>query len=70
MTLSEEEIAHSIDAFCREHHKIIEGAAACAVAAAIKDTRRPHGKPVAIIACGANIAHDTLVKVLNGQKVY
>lgn len=72
MSVSEVEIGNCIAQFLRHHHKVIEGAAAVAVAAALKDTEcrkaGSHGSaPIAIVACGGNIAHESLLHVLNDE---
>ena len=62
--VSEAEIAAAIRWMIEKHHKIIEGAAGVALAAFMKNTARFRGRTVAIVICGANIATETLKKVL------
>lgn len=70
MSVSEDEISASIALFVRHHHKVIEGAAAVAIAAALKDGgRKDPSAPIAIIACGANISSESLLSVLGDEKV-
>jgi len=52
---TEEEIASAMKFIAHTHHKIIEGAAAVAVASLIKNKERFKGSTVVIVICGANI---------------
>jgi threonine dehydratase len=45
-------------------HWVIEGAAAVAVAAYLKEARRYHGKTVAIVICGRNVSPEVLRRLL------
>ena len=63
-TVSEQEIAENIVWMMSKHHKIIEGAAAVAVASFKKQAGQLTGKKVVIIICGANISNDTLKTLL------
>lgn len=62
--VSEDEIGDALTAFTDKHHKIIEGAAAVAIAAFMKDTGRSSSGPSVIVACGANIDTEVLSGLL------
>ena len=62
--VTEKEIADSIRLIAQKHHKIIEGAAAVAVASFLKDIEKYKGKTVVIIICGANISMKKLKEIL------
>jgi len=64
--VSEDEIADALRLVVAEHHLVVEGAAAVAVAAYRKTAARHAGKSVAIVLCGGNIAYPTLKSVLCG----
>jgi threonine dehydratase len=64
--VSEDEIADALRLLVAEHHLVVEGAAAVAVAAYRKTAARHAGKSVAIVLCGGNIAYPTLTSVLCG----
>ena len=64
VTVSEQEIAASLRSFVTEHHMLIEGAAAVALASLEKLRERWVGKNVVVIICGANITGDTLRELL------
>lgn len=53
--VTEEEIEKSIVGFFKNHHKVIEGAPAVAVASYIKIHEQYKNKAVAIVICGANL---------------
>ncbi len=55
ITVTEDEIKESLRLFMREHHMLIEGAAAVAIASYLKIQQRFAGKNVVIVICGANI---------------
>ena len=63
-TVSEQEIAENIVWMMNKHHKIIEGAAAVALASFKKQAARLKGKKVVIVICGSNISNDTLKTLL------
>ncbi len=63
-TVSEQEIAENIVWMMNKHHKIIEGAAAVALASFKKQADKLKGKKVVIVICGANISNDTLKNLL------
>ena len=62
--VSETQIAAAIRWMVDHHHKIIEGAAGVALGAFLNQPERFTGKNVVIVICGANIATETLKKVL------
>jgi len=62
--VSEEQIADALRLVVSEHHMLIEGAAATAVAGYLKAGSALAGKRVAILLCGANIASPTLKALL------
>lgn len=62
----EEEIEEGIRAMISHHHKLVEGSAAVAVAALLREPDRFAGRTTAVVICGANIAADKLKKVLCG----
>ena len=65
ITVSEKEIKKALRVFVRSHGKIIEGSAAVAIAALMKEKRLFKGKNVVVIICGGNIEIDHLVKILS-----
>jgi threonine dehydratase len=67
VTVSEQEIAGSLYRFIREHRMLIEGSAAVAIAAFIKQAHIFAGKNVVIVLCGANIGLETLSDLLQEQ---
>ena len=64
VTVSEAEIRAALRQFMDAHHMMIEGAAAVAIAAYLKDAAAWRGKTVAIVLCGANISLEVLRDVL------
>ena len=62
--VSEDEIGEAIRFMVEAHHKIVEGAAAVAVASLIKLKNDFQGRTVVVVICGANIAASTLARVL------
>lgn len=62
--VSEDEISDALRFVIDEHHQLIEGAAAAAVAGAIRLGDSLSGARVAIVSCGANIGADTLARAL------
>lgn len=63
-TVTEEEIADNIKWMMSKHHKIIEGAAAVALASFKKRSAELKGKKIVIVICGANISNETLKAIL------
>ena len=63
-TVTENEIAENIVWMMNKHHKIIEGAAAVALAAFKKQAKELKHKKVVIVICGANISNETLKSLL------
>ena len=62
--VSEQEIAQSMRRFVDEHHMLIEGAAAVAIAALERNAARHRGQRVGVVVCGANVSMETLEQVL------
>ena len=62
--VSEEEIRAAMLLVLEAEHWLIEGAAAVAVAAFLKDAARYAGKRVAIVLCGRNVSPEALASVL------
>ncbi|UYM05729.1 threonine/serine dehydratase [Solicola gregarius] len=62
--VSEDEIRDALRLVIDERHELIEGAAAAAVAGAVKIGDALAGRNVAIVSCGANIAAATLARAL------
>ena len=63
-TVTETEIKESLRQYLRFHHIMIEGAAAVALAACLKQSDRLSGKNVIVVLCGANISLETLKSIL------
>ena len=63
-TVSETEIKESLRQYLQVHHIMIEGSAAVALAACVKQGGRLAGKNVVVILCGANISVETLKGIL------
>jgi threonine dehydratase len=64
ITVSEEEIKDNLRLFIENHHMLIEGAAAVAIAAFMKIRKRFRAKNIVIIICGANINPGLLKNIL------
>jgi threonine dehydratase len=62
--VSETEIADTIRFMVDKHHKIVEGAAAVAIAGFMKQARELDGETVAVVVCGANISMTKLKSLL------
>ena len=62
--VTEAEIAASMRGLIGDQHLMVEGAAAMAVAAFLKERERHAGKRVAIVLCGANVSRSVLCEVL------
>ena len=63
--VSEAEIIASMKILVGDHHQLVEGAAAVALAGFLKQHRRFRGRSVAIVLCGSNIAPGVLSEVLS-----
>ncbi|MDN5855774.1 MAG: threonine/serine dehydratase [Actinomycetia bacterium] len=66
--VSEEEIRNALRMVIDEHHQLVEGAAAAAVAGAVRLGDTLSGRSVAIVSCGANIAADTLARAISPER--
>ena len=64
--VSEKEVAEAMRSMFTATHNVVEGAGAAALAAALKEAEKLHGKRVALIASGANVDHDVFARVLQG----
>ncbi|MGH3357613.1 MAG: pyridoxal-phosphate dependent enzyme, partial [Nocardioidaceae bacterium] len=62
--VSEQEIRDALRLVIDEHHQLVEGAAAAAVAGASQLGGELAGQRVAVVSCGANIAAATLARAL------
>ncbi len=62
--VSEGEIAGAMRDFIAEHHQLVEGAAAVALAALVRCAHALRGKRIAVVLCGGNVSLDTLRQVL------
>jgi threonine dehydratase len=62
--VSEEEILNAMRLMLETEHWLIEGAAAVAVAAYLKEAQRYDGRKVAIVICGRNLSPEALRRVL------
>jgi threonine dehydratase len=69
VTVSEQEIADAMVSLLHHHSKLVEGAAACGVAAAMRRTTGLAGKRVAVVCCGGNVAVPVLRGVLDQGRV-
>lgn len=63
--VSEQEIKDSMRFVIDEHHQLIEGAAAAAVAGCVRLGDSVAGQRVAVVSCGANIAANVVAKALS-----
>jgi threonine dehydratase len=63
-TVTEDEIKASLQQYLQIHHILIEGSAAVAVAACVKQSQQLAGKNVVVVLCGANISLQTLKGIL------
>lgn len=64
VTVTEEEIREALLSFIETHHLLIEGSAAVAIAAFLKQAGNFHGKNVVIVICGGNIGLTRLKSIL------
>ena len=61
--VTESEILSAMRLFLESEHWLIEGAAAVAVAAYLKEAPRYHGKRAAIVICGRNLSPEALQRL-------
>ncbi|GLC75729.1 hypothetical protein PLESTF_001679100 [Pleodorina starrii] len=64
VVVGEEEIAEALVGLLEEHSKLVEGAAACALAAFKRLAPRLAGLSVVVVCCGGNIALHTLQRAI------
>lgn len=62
--VTEDQIATAMRDFIADHHQLIEGSAAVALAALAQRAGELRGQRVAVVLCGSNISIETLRKVL------
>ncbi len=62
--ISEEEIKNAIRLMIQHHSKLIEGAAAVAVASVLNNPAKFSSKSTVVVVCGANISKEELQEVL------
>lgn len=65
--VSECEIAEAMRAVYQDTHNLAEGAAAAAVAGALKDRGRIGGTKIGVVLTGANVDASVFAQVLNGE---
>jgi threonine dehydratase len=63
--VSEEEIARALYVTLQHEHKVVEGAAAMAIACVLQCGSRYAGKTVAVISCGNNISVESLKQIID-----
>ncbi len=64
--VSEDEVYRALERVIDTEHELIEGAAATAIAAAIRTGHADPGRTIVAVSCGANISSATLRTALNG----
>jgi len=62
--VSEDEIGTAMRDFIADHHQLIEGSAAVALATLARNSSKLRGQRVAVVLCGGNVSIDTLRAVL------
>lgn len=62
--MSEQEIADAMLSALRQHSKLIEGAAGCALAAFWRQRSALRGARAVVLCCGGNVSTDALARVL------
>jgi threonine dehydratase len=67
VVIPEDEIGRVLREFVIDHDMPIEGAAAVAVAAAIRLAPKSAWRRIGIVICGGNIAAETLATVMDGR---
>lgn len=64
VTVTETQIKESLRQYLHIHHILVEGSAAVAIAAFVKEANRFKDKNVVVVLCGANISIETLKTIL------
>ena len=64
VTVTEAQIKESLRQYLHIHHMLVEGSAAVAIAAFVKEANRFKDKNVVVVLCGANISIETLKTIL------
>ena len=67
--VSDMEIAGAMRAIYEDTHNVAEGAAAAALAGALKEKDENLGKRIGIILTGGNVDADVFARVLSGRTV-
>ena len=62
--MSEEEIGAALYRTLAEQHKLVEGAAAMAIACVIKDKNLYGGKNIVVVSCGSNISIESVKQII------
>ncbi|MEJ0054560.1 MAG: pyridoxal-phosphate dependent enzyme [Bacteroidota bacterium] len=62
--VTEEEIAASMKLVLFQHHLVVEGSAAVALAALLKNKEKYKGKRSVILLCGGNVSEAVLKKLI------
>jgi threonine dehydratase len=65
--VSDAEIAASMRAIYQDTHNVAEGAAAAALAGALKEQGANRGKRIGVVLTGANVDADVFARVLSGE---
>ena len=65
--VSDAEIAAAMRAIYEDTHNVAEGAAAAALAGALKEQERNHGKRIGVVLTGGNVDADVFARVLSGE---
>lgn len=65
--VSDAEIAEAMRAYYQDTHNVAEGAAAAALAGAIKERSMQHGRRVGLVLTGSNVDASIFAKVLSGS---
>lgn len=67
--VSDAEIEYAMRAIYQDTHNLAEGAAAAALAGALKENAANQGKKIGVVLTGANVDADVFVRVLAGEAV-
>ena len=65
--VSDAEIAAAMRAIYEDTHNVAEGAAAAALAGALKEQERNHGKRIGVVLTGGNVDAAVFARVLSGE---
>lgn len=67
LEVSDSEVANAIRTLFECTHNVSEGAGAAALAGAMQETHRNHGRKIAVVLTGGNIDRELFVNVLNSK---